>query len=499
MKKTMSNEKKEALDIVLNTIKQCKKKYWEFTEAFNIFKPVPFNDGREIPLSSDGEKLYFSPKKVMRDYDRDQYETLSYELIHVLLHMIFDDPEEYRNTVSKKLHNAYTDIRIDIIQYDLEISNEDSEQGMLWGFGSKPALRNYFAFCRFIDGKEKLPDTFFELKREKKMCRKLINYQNRIGDLYERDDHELWLKQPGKAIRMKWNKVREDLGLVKKDGEEFGLVKKDGKEHGIGEGLNTEVCGNRGNRKNYSDRKKIMELLEEGGGYERSEEYGYGYGRQSGNNADKYKAADEKGRDYTDIIRDFFRESEGQREDPETIDRMMYSYGFELYDDVALIEPSEETEKMKIGTVAVAIDTSGSCSGPIAGRFLREISNIFKDILRTGEFEQIVFYQCDCEIQQKKIINDPSDMDFDSGEIELFGFGGTSFVPVFEDIDEMIRKEGKKVDALFYMTDGCGNYPEKKPSYETFFIIPEDQVSDFCTEIPEWINRLSIKEEKALW
>lgn len=44
------------------------------------------------------------------------------------------------------------------------------------------------------------------------------------------------------------------------------------------------------------------------------------------------------------------------------------------------------------------------------------------------------------------------------------GRGGTSFVPVFEWIEEKM-KNGMRPDALFFFTDLCGDFPDKAPSY----------------------------------
>jgi predicted metal-dependent peptidase len=50
------------------------------------------------------------------------------------------------------------------------------------------------------------------------------------------------------------------------------------------------------------------------------------------------------------------------------------------------------------------------------------------------------------------------------------------------------------VDALIYLTDGCGCYPFEKPDYPVYFVVNvEDMDEDFdedfdCFGGPEWIK-----------
>ena len=49
---------------------------------------------------------------------------------------------------------------------------------------------------------------------------------------------------------------------------------------------------------------------------------------------------------------------------------------------------------------------------------------------------------------------------------------------------------------VIYFTDAEGDFPEKKPEYPVFFVIPRecdeclDDHSEFRVEIPEWVNKL---------
>ncbi len=467
----MKKKNEKAAEIIDQTINSCKKKYWEFTEALSILEPEPFKDGRERSLSTDGEKLFYSEKRVIAEYDKDRYETLSHELMHVILHLVFDDPECYRNTRTKKLYSAYADIRLDIIQFYMEYPKEKREQ--LFIFHSGPAVNRYYEFCRFMDGPDKLPDSFFELKKNRSLATKIMRR------FREQDDHSLWEKQMEKVVVMKWEDIRKQITNaitipVKRSPDSSSekppiTIKIDDID------------------KFMSDAQAMLDI----DGMKSKE-----YGTEAGGHKAKYKADKENNQTYIDILRDFFKEKESSLEDPETIDRMMYSYGFDLYEDVALIEPSEETAKTALGTIAIAIDTSGSCSGPVASKFLREIANLFRDISTTGGFDKILFYQCDCEIQQRKELDDPDEIPQEA-EQTLFGWGGTSFIPVFDDLEQYAKENETEIDALFYLTDGWGTYPEEKPGFKTFFILPHEDYMNISDSgiAPKWIDRLEIREE----
>jgi predicted metal-dependent peptidase len=78
------------------------------------------------------------------------------------------------------------------------------------------------------------------------------------------------------------------------------------------------------------------------------------------------------------------------------------------------------------------------------------------------------------------------------------GWGGTSFIPVFEKVDAM-QEEGEIIDCLFYLSDGYGSYPEKESDYPAFMVLPKqdyDYMQDANNDrIPGWIRTLKLDEE----
>lgn len=69
----------------------------------------------------------------------------------------------------------------------------------------------------------------------------------------------------------------------------------------------------------------------------------------------------------------------------------------------------------------------------------------------------------------------------------VFGFGGTSFRPVFDRIERLRKEENLEPDCLIYFTDGDGEYPEKQPEYPVIFIEEKP-----CAEAPKWVQQIMI-------
>ena len=82
----------------------------------------------------------------------------------------------------------------------------------------------------------------------------------------------------------------------------------------------------------------------------------------------------------------------------------------------------------------------------------------------------------------------------------MYGWGGTSFVPVFERIGEIQENEGRQIDCLIYLTDSYGSCVDEDPGYPVFFALPNDQVMEdgsleYMPGLPEWIQFVGLGRE----
>lgn len=437
-------------DIVIDTIRACKRKNYEFTEILDLLIPRAVS-GDEFELSTDGELLLYSPSNVLKTLEKSGRSALMHQLMHVVLHLLFDDPVTYMGTRDKKLFGAYADLRCEILLYYLDECDSRSYQGH---FEMRAAMKRYQYFEKFVSGDRVFPKSYYNLVLDEWMSEMVRECGIKC------DQHRFWLKsdkEETKKITERWEDVRRAIlgEAVDSSGEEW--------------------C--------YSSIRNIKERFGE------NLWINDWYGNEQGDNRCLYRADFRSPLYYTDVLKDFLIEKEGSKEDPESIDRMMYSYGFDLYGDVALIEPSEDSTRKTLGTIGIALDTSGSCIGQPMSVFLRELSGILRDISENYDIDRIIVYQCDYAIQKKDIYEDVSDLPDYLDEMECHGFGGTSFVPVIEDLSG----EKSKVEALFYLTDGFGSYPDTIPDYPVFFIIQRDRPNTSFNIIPDWVRVLEVE------
>lgn len=136
------------------------------------------------------------------------------------------------------------------------------------------------------------------------------------------------------------------------------------------------------------------------------------------------------------------------------------------YEDTGFMLPSLHNHRC--GTIAVAIDTSGSIGQSEFSQFIGEL----KDIIESMKPERTIFVQCDSQVQDWRILQSGETLD---PSIELCGGGGTSFEPVFNRITD----EGESPEVLVYLTDGYGSFPDDAPAYEVIWAMTTDVKAPF--------------------
>lgn len=108
------------------------------------------------------------------------------------------------------------------------------------------------------------------------------------------------------------------------------------------------------------------------------------------------------------------------------------------------------------GTVVVGIDTSGSIGPRELDMFMAEMAGILEDVRP----KRLVIMWCDAKVHRLDEAEEASDLNSIRAK-GAPGGGGTSFIPVFERIEQ----EGLQPEALVYLTDGMGTFPQKAPAY----------------------------------
>jgi len=132
--------------------------------------------------------------------------------------------------------------------------------------------------------------------------------------------------------------------------------------------------------------------------------------------------------------------------------------------------------------IVVGSDTSGSINGKTLDMWYAELAGIFEELKPA----QLVIMWCDAGVHDVDWCDEPGDLNV-IRKRGVRGGGGTSFIPVFDKIDEL----GLEPDALIYLTDGYGSFPEVEPAYPviwgTIGLDPDQYPFGEAVAVPEQV------------
>lgn len=199
--------------------------------------------------------------------------------------------------------------------------------------------------------------------------------------------------------------------------------------------------------------------------------------------------------DYRAFLRRFAVLGEEMHADADAFDYGYYAYGLRHYGNMPLIEPPETRETRRVRELVVAIDTSMSTSGELVRNFLSYTYAILKDSESFFRHFTLRILQCDDQLRSDKCIANASELADYMEHFELIGQSATDFRPVFVHV-EHLRAQGELSDlrGLLYFTDGLGTYPEKRPPYDTAFVMLAER--GFPERVPPWGIRVVLDEDK---
>lgn len=210
-----------------------------------------------------------------------------------------------------------------------------------------------------------------------------------------------------------------------------------------------------------------------------------------------FRRVNREKRDYAAFLKKFAVRGEVMQLDPAEFDYIFYTYGLRLFGNLPLIEPLEYREDLRIRSFVIAVDTSGSVSEELVHAFLQKTFNILKASESFFSRVDIRILQCDMQIEDELRVSSQKDLDAALKGLELKGFGGTDFRPVFDYIENQRRAgELRQLRGLLYFTDGCGTYPQRKPDYDTAFVFLENEGNQY--EVPPWAIRLTLEPEEIM-
>lgn len=199
--------------------------------------------------------------------------------------------------------------------------------------------------------------------------------------------------------------------------------------------------------------------------------------------------------DYTAFLKKFAVMGEQMRINDDEFDYIFYTYGLKLYEKMPLVEPLEYKEVKAIKEFVIAIDTSGSTSGDLVQKFVQKTYNILKSTESFFSKINLHIIQCDADIQEDKKITCQEDFDEYLKTMKIRGLGGTDLRPVFEYVEQLRKnKEFTNLKGLIYFTDGYGEFPAKKPDYDTAFVFVDDEYNN--PDVPPWAIKLVLQKDE---
>ena len=193
--------------------------------------------------------------------------------------------------------------------------------------------------------------------------------------------------------------------------------------------------------------------------------------------------------DYRAFLRRFAAPREVAAVDADAFDYGFYAYGLRLYGNLPLVEPPETREEKRIEDFVIAVDTSMSTSGELVRQFLACTYAILRSTETFTRKVNIRIIQCDDQVRADMAVHDLEDLRRYMENFQLSGGSATDFRPVFDYVARL-QREGAftSLRGLIYFTDGMGIYPQRRPPWETAFVLLEEP--PLSVRVPPWAIRL---------
>ena len=195
--------------------------------------------------------------------------------------------------------------------------------------------------------------------------------------------------------------------------------------------------------------------------------------------------------DYRAFLRRFAVQREVMAVNGDAFDYSYYTYGLQLYGNMPLVEYPETKEEKRIEDFVIAIDTSMSTNGELVRQFLACTYAILRSTETFTRKVNIYILQCDDQVRQETAIHDLEELRRYMEDFSLTGGSATDFRPVFTRVAELQRAGAfSNLRGLLYFTDGMGIFPQKRPAWDTAFVLLEEP--PMAVKMPPWAIRLVV-------
>ncbi len=434
-------------------------------------------------LGTDGQRLYFQPRLLKEQFQRSRQE-LERVYLHTSLHALYLHVVAERGR-KPELWEAACDWTVEYQAAELLDSGADGPKGS--SGRALPAAEPRALWFR------QLEETGVPVQAEA-AYRWLEDHPEAVPELqalFRRDAHPWQWEPAAPALQTSGGGAAGDGGAAGGGGEGSGTGRQE-----------EQMAGSPPTAAEWKERLQALGRMEETarrwnriqGQVHHSAGARQGRrGTQAGSGQET--AVLEKRRkvfDYRRFLKRYAVFREEMQLDMDSFDYLPYLYSREHYEKLLLLEPLEYAEVNRLEELVIAIDTSGSCSGPVVRRFLEETYQIFSETENFFRRMQVAVIQCDSMIQDCTLIHCREEWDAYVKGLKIQGLGGTDFRPVFRLVEQM-REKGqlRNLKGLLYFTDGDGIYPSRKPPYETAFVFLNDTYQK--QTVPDWAVTLNLR------
>lgn len=403
--------------------------------------------------ATDGRVFLYDPKHILTAYRMEEnlpVRNFLHSVFHCVFKHMFINP-----AIDRDLWNIACDVAVESVINDLNLPYLDTlkagqQKQFLEGFKDELMSLSAEKVYRFLI--------------DKKLPKKSIQT---LQMLFKADDHLIWYMSESE---------KADRGIP-------GYNKSTGGDDGDG-GFGARYLALVGDWSGIAERMQVD-----------MEAFGKRQGIEPGLLTQNLKEVNRERYNYTEFLKKFAVRGEVMKINPDEFDYNFYTYGLQLYENMPLIEPLEYKEVKRIRDFVIAIDTSGSVSGELVQTFVQKTYNILKSTESFFSKINLHIIQCDAAIQEDVKITTQAEFDEYLKKMELHGFGGTDFRPVFSYVDSLIEiKEFDNLKGLIYFTDGYGTFPAKMPPYDTAFVFVDENYE--IPEVPAWAIKLVLRKDE---
>ena len=428
--------------------------------ALSQFELFPIE---ESTLLTDGKHILYNPKHVLESY-KTAKEIPVRDYLHIVMHCVFK-----HMYMDPTLNRPYWDLACDIA-----VENVITELGLKAVTTARERQQAQYIAAIQKELKYVTAEKIYSYLRQS------VPDPNKIAQirgLFYADNHEIWY--------MTVAEIQVRFGLSSDSGEQGSQGQ--GHSQGQGQSDNGESGLSAAMVQVWQTISERMQVDLETLGKQRGVLPGAMTQNLMAVNREKY--------DYTAFLKKFAVLGEAMKINDDEFDYIFYTYGLQLYEKMPLIEPLEYKEIKAIKEFVIAIDTSGSTSGELVQRFVQKTYNILKSTESFFSKINLHIIQCDADIQEDKKITCQEDFDEYLKTMQIRGLGGTDFRPVFEYVEQLRKdKEFINLKGLIYFTDGYGEFPARKPDYDTAFVFIDDEYNN--PNVPPWAIKLVLQKDE---